>query len=449
MSGFNITGQASKFTFQELDTLASKLGDKDVVRGKAELKREHLFFGSQIEVFTLYQKTKTEGTHKVEQRLVKQQSALSHIRLALMSAVKQLPLDRQEMGENALSNILSRNQPKSGDEMTGAQLKEIVRLSKEAIATTLKWVKPMDRRDELVPIKGQLINNALNDFRNVQQGTMLAAASPTRLNATQPQKLSDSIGIALGELQIGQKIPFYDEKDKEMKERTINDDLNTKVNIMRSFWSSEQVLPDEKLAGLSQSPHVKNAIGNMAYSKEGKEVKGKDSSPQEKHQAAQGLRDYVQNQLSIPERNALKERIHYMRELAVISHDRIGSPHENPKNYPKEMDLAYWQRGVAVSGGTYLGLAPTGVSNMLGVKTNKEANAMVNNTVFALIMHYDTVFGPEDNVQQQPPPPQQQRQPVNTRNENVNLLNEINQLREQQIREENEEFKKLGVNIDN
>ena len=135
MSGLRVSGNKDSFNLGSLTQLASKIGDDDVIRGKSEKKGVF----EKREVVTLYKKTKTEGTHKIEHREGKQLQARSHISTALSNTLKSLNLpegNQKRLLEQAFGSILERHTGGKG-ELTGSSLKSVVLEAHHAIGTTL------------------------------------------------------------------------------------------------------------------------------------------------------------------------------------------------------------------------------------------------------------------------------------------------------------------------
>lgn len=131
MEGIHIKGGYDKFNLESLREMASQVKDNDVVRGKAHLEKVgefKLFKKRDTEmVYTLYQKTKDQGSHKVEQRSIKREMAWENLQQGLNNVVGQLAGGseaKKEFLQQAFRSIL--NQAKKPGDMLGKDLKKVV-----------------------------------------------------------------------------------------------------------------------------------------------------------------------------------------------------------------------------------------------------------------------------------------------------------------------------------
>ena len=174
----SISSKGNGFDLRSLTGMASKLQDNDKLRGKSNI------FGTK----TLYQKVKSEGTHKVDQRESKREMAVSLIKEGLSNTIKQLnlPLRNQTRLEKAFENILSRHT--LGKEVTGADLKGIVSQATSRVETEIRSLNTTSSYNEAtarrngIPFGGTPISH--KDIKEVSQSLCRWKERPFTLTAS-------------------------------------------------------------------------------------------------------------------------------------------------------------------------------------------------------------------------------------------------------------------------
>ena len=234
----------------------------------------------------------------------------------------------------------------------------------------------------------ELTRGALDAFRkqpNVAPGT-ITLDSPIRMNSA-PKNGGWEAAVGRALTQGISTLP-----------------VSEAVNIPKTIWGGQRVLPESLLAGLARHPSIPEAIGDLTYKNGlgGRSVA--NNTPEQRTAAALQLREFIQTALSPEQRAALKERMDFLHQLPPLLLQKSGLP--NAQSTPDEAMRVY-TKSVAVSGANYLGVGLADAAAMLGIHQGsdgtsaaKVANQMLSDVVVALTLHHDVVFASAQSLAQ-------------------------------------------------
>ncbi|RJG42097.1 hypothetical protein [Motilimonas pumila] len=192
-----------------------------------------------------------------------------------------------------------------------------------------------------------------------------------------PIRVTTSVQSAMAKISKDQEVP----NDISV--------MNSCGCLMKGFESDKQ-LSSSKIDFLINLPCVEQAVGDMT-SKKGIEFNYDNEQARDlsMHQGALELKSFIDEALNDEEKQFLKERVEFVREIAGLQIDKIGycsSPDDSD-----EKKLQQWIRTDSVNSGIFLGFDM--------VEQAKESDMKMRDVMFnsrdllsALAIHCDTIF---------------------------------------------------------
>lgn len=184
----------------------------------------------------------------------------------------------------------------------------------------------------------------------------------------------------------------YDAMQRISTEQEVPDDLTmieTCGCLLKGFEFDRQI-SNTKIDVLMNLPCVSEAVGDLT-SKNNVEVSYDNDQERElsMHQGALDLKTYIDATLTTEEKQFLKERVEFMREIAELQIDKIGYCKEPDDSH--ELKLQLWYRTDSVNSGIFLGFDVIEQAKESGMKMT---DVMFNSRdlLTSLAIHYDTIF---------------------------------------------------------
>jgi hypothetical protein len=166
------------------------------------------------------------------------------------------------------------------------------------------------------------------------------------------------------------------------------------VSALKAIWQATPTMPAEKFIALIRNEAVSDAVGYFT----GKNTPAEKAVPLDSQQAsrenveagAQRLKEAIERTLAPAEKEALRERAAFLRDMAALSLQKVGLISQNKDEAEIQEEL--WIKSIAVSWTLFSGHAGPDVINDSGLDV-KEASTQARDFITACAVHYDTIFG--------------------------------------------------------
>jgi hypothetical protein len=293
---------------------------------------------------------------------------------------------RPEVGGEFLKSLIDDavGRPGAGHEIftqlhLGGEVKRAdLALIKTLVNQQTKVNRAAKLREHLPALAAGVLKYA-RDMGNAPEGS-IAEQNPDK-DFFRPSGNQASTPIALGKLESAGRV------------EDANLSRTEAVQALKTIWQATPTMPAEKFTKLIMNEAVSDAVGYFTGRNTvgQKEVPLDDpkAQPENMHKGAKDLKAAIDANLTPPEKEALRERAAFLRNMAALSLRKAGPT--NARGDEAEIQKELWIKSMAVSSNLFSGHEVVDVANASGLPA-KEVAIQARDFITACAIHYDAIF---------------------------------------------------------